>query len=149
MARQDALLRLHRRLVEQRDELKRKLQSELEVVGEHCGPGDLADQSTVDNDQDVGSQLAALESRELIRIEKALEALKKGTYGTCEHCEKPIPITRLKALPHTSSCVRCQKNQELTGPSGVDEMHWESAWEHEARERDFEITVHDVKFENN
>lgn len=147
MARKDALIRLQKRLVEQRNELKRKLAYQMEVVGEQCGPGDLGDQSLVDIDQELGSQLAALESRELIRVEKAIEAIRNGTYGTCEYCEKSIPVARLKALPHTSCCISCQREQELSGKSEVNEDNWESAWDYQAREHDRELTVKDVKMD--
>lgn len=147
MARKDALLKLHKRLTEQREALKLKLAHQMEVVGEQCGPGDAGDQSLVDTDQELGSQLAALESRELIRIEKALRAMRNGTYGQCEYCEKPIPIARLKALPHSSCCVQCQREQELMGRPEQQEDHWESTWEHHARENDFELTVRDVKID--
>ncbi|QDT32358.1 TraR/DksA family transcriptional regulator [Thalassoglobus polymorphus] len=147
MARKDALLKLHHRLTEQRDELRRKLTHQMESVGEQRGPGDLGDQSTIDADQELGSQLAALESRELSRIENALEAIRSGTYGKCEHCEKPIPITRLKALPHTSCCIQCQREYEMVGGSEKEVDNWESAWEHLARENDRELTVRDVKMD--
>ncbi len=147
MARKDALLKLHRRLTEQREELKRKLAHQMEVVGEQCGPGDLGDQSTVDIDQELGSQLAALESRELLRIEKALEAIRTGTYGQCEYCEKAIPVARLKALPHTSCCIQCQRENEMSGAIEKTEDNWESAWEHQARMNDRELTVRDVKMD--
>lgn len=145
MARKDALLRLHRRLMEQREELKKKLASQMELVGEQCGPGDIADQSQIDIEQDLGSQLASLESRELQRIEKALAALKAGTYGTCEYCEVSIPIARLQALPHTTNCVKCQRLHEVQVKSENSLDRWESAWEHQARQNDMELTVNDVK----
>lgn len=148
MARKDALLRLQKSLLRQRDELKKKLAVQMEVVGEQCGPGDVADQSLVDIDQELGSQLAALESRELIRVEKAIEALKNGTYGTCEYCEKQIPMTRLKALPHTSCCVTCQREHEDAGTRSESHDNWESAWRHQAIESDRELTVRDVKMES-
>ena len=147
MARKDALLKLHQRLTEQRDELKKNLTHQMNLVGEQCGPGDVADQSIVDTDQELGSQLAALESRELIRIEKALEAIRQGTYGQCEYCGKKIPITRLKALPHTSCCIGCQREHELSDTPDEVENHWESTWEFQARQKDRELTVHDVKID--
>lgn len=147
MARKDALLRLQKRLTEQRDELKRKLSHQMEIVGEQCGPGDLGDLSLVDVDQELGSQLAALESRELARVEKALEAIRQGTYGRCEFCEKAIPIARLKALPNSSCCVNCQRESELNGRPEKSEDNWESAWEHQARQDDLELTVRDVKMD--
>ncbi|TAK04557.1 hypothetical protein EPO44_06580 [bacterium] len=31
---------------------------------------------------------------------------------TCSVCSKPIPLTRLQALPSATRCVRCQENSE-------------------------------------
>lgn len=48
-------------------------------------------------------------------VVKALEAIAKGTYGTCKYCGKDIDLKRLEARPHSSSCVSCKKllTQEL------------------------------------
>jgi RNA polymerase-binding transcription factor DksA len=45
-----------------------------------------------------------LESRKR-EIDKALERMKKGSYGTCEACKQPIPFDRLEANPAASKCV--------------------------------------------
>jgi RNA polymerase-binding protein DksA len=41
-------------------------------------------------------------------VKSALERIKKGTYGTCKYCGKPIPEKRLIARPTASSCVACK-----------------------------------------
>ncbi len=48
-------------------------------------------------------------------IEKSLERLKKGDYGICKYCKKPIEEKRLLARPTSSACVECKKTiiQEL------------------------------------
>lgn len=45
----------------------------------------------------------------LAAINKALERIKKGSYGACTQCEKSIPVARLQAMPETESCMKCQK----------------------------------------
>lgn len=45
---------------------------------------------------------------ELRKINKALEKIKKGNYGTCENCKKPIPQERLKVYPQAKHCIKCQ-----------------------------------------
>lgn len=52
---------------------------------------------------------------ELRDVRKALESMKKGTYGVCKYCKKTIDIKRLEARPESSSCVSCKKTltQEL------------------------------------
>jgi len=43
-------------------------------------------------------------------VEKALERIKKGTYGTCKYCNKEIDEKRLRARPASSSCIECKKS---------------------------------------
>lgn len=42
-------------------------------------------------------------------INVGLERLKKGTYGICKYCKKPIEQKRLLARPTSSACVECKK----------------------------------------
>lgn len=41
-------------------------------------------------------------------INLALEKIRKGNYGICEKCKKPIPLERLKAFPEARYCKKCQ-----------------------------------------
>jgi len=43
-------------------------------------------------------------------VEKALERIGKGTYGTCKYCNKEIDEKRLRARPSSSSCIECKKS---------------------------------------
>ena len=43
----------------------------------------------------------------LAQVRQAIQAVEDGTYGTCRVCRRPIPVARLRALPHTSLCVTC------------------------------------------
>jgi len=45
---------------------------------------------------------------ELRKIDKSLEKIKKGKYGICEKCKKPISKERLKAYPQAEYCKKCQ-----------------------------------------
>ncbi len=40
-------------------------------------------------------------------VDRALERLSAGTYGTCETCGDPIPPERLEAIPWAATCVSC------------------------------------------
>jgi DnaK suppressor protein len=44
----------------------------------------------------------------LSEIDAALQRLKDGSYGMCEHCGEPIPWERLDALPVGRLCTPCQ-----------------------------------------
>lgn len=118
MARQDALLRLHQSLVERRDELRKRLGGDYLLdlsarTGESLG--DAADMAFETGSEEVNSQLAQLESRELVQVEQAIMKLKRGTYGACEGCSKRIPIARLNALPFSTMCIECQREMETYG----------------------------------
>jgi len=116
MARQDALLRLHKALLLRRGELRKKLTEGL-GVDEFGGDasGDEADAAFETGSDEMNSQLAALESRELNQIERALRRLKEGSYGKCEVCAGKIPVGRLNILPYTTVCIKCQRELEQTG----------------------------------
>ncbi|MEK7546377.1 MAG: TraR/DksA C4-type zinc finger protein [Patescibacteria group bacterium] len=42
-------------------------------------------------------------------VNKALERLSDGTYGTCKYCGKPIDEKRLMARATSTSCIDCKK----------------------------------------
>jgi len=147
MARKDALILLHERLIAKRDSLRKKLAEELNLSlpSHESGGGDVGDAANDGAQNELNSQLAALESRELHQVERAIELIRRGRYGLCEVCESSIPITRLKALPFTPLCVDCQRLQEENGANGFDfDANWESAYEHEGRLNDKELTLGDL-----
>lgn len=41
-------------------------------------------------------------------INKALERIQKGTYGTCRYCGNPIAAGRLLARPTAGACIKCK-----------------------------------------
>ncbi|MFO0863817.1 MAG: TraR/DksA C4-type zinc finger protein [Gemmataceae bacterium] len=115
MARKDALLRLQETLTTRRDELRRRLGYELTDLRASDLTGDAADQAFEAGSDEINSQIAELESRELAQIERALGKLRQGSYGVCEGCQKKIPIARLDALPFSITCVDCQREMEANG----------------------------------
>jgi DnaK suppressor protein len=105
----------------------------------------VGDVAAEDAENEINSQLAALEARELYKIEKAIEAIREGRYGKCELCDRSIPITRLRALPYTNSCVECQRQQEQSGREFSNgRADWESAFEFQSRQSDRELTLSDI-----
>jgi RNA polymerase-binding protein DksA len=48
----------------------------------------------------------------LEEINQALHRFEEGTYGTCEHCGKPISEKRLRAMPGATHCIDCQAKLE-------------------------------------
>jgi RNA polymerase-binding transcription factor DksA len=50
--------------------------------------------------------------RKLESIDYAIRLAQRGAYGICEMCGKRIDPARLRALPHTTLCVRCKADLE-------------------------------------
>jgi RNA polymerase-binding transcription factor len=57
------------------------------------------------NDVGVANDLHAIEER----LERAIEKLAEGSYGTCDECGAPIPPGRLEARPESVLCVECAR----------------------------------------
>src|SRR5436305_14387875 len=115
MARRDALLRLHKTLMTRATALRRVLAGELEDLRNSKARdtiGDTADAAFDSGNEEVASQLAELEARELRQIERAIARMKQGNYGLCEFCQVKIPVARLNALPYSTTCVNCQREME-------------------------------------
>lgn len=150
MARQDALLKLHGQLVAQRDELRKLLGVEMiSAAAPEAGIGDAYDNASDDADREVTTQLAALESRELAKVERAIQALRDGRYGECEGCLKKIPVARLNVLPYTTLCIHCQRKwEEGSHDRAGATPDWEAAYHFQARMVDPELTLADISIDD-
>jgi DnaK suppressor protein len=107
MKRNDVVMRLRRNLLLRRDALRRLLDGELALLGGHQDDDETAK-------DDVVSQFAESESREIQAIESALERMRDGRYDTCEECGGKIPLARLQALPVAELCIFCQREREAS-----------------------------------
>lgn len=76
-------------------------------------PLHLADLGSDNYEQDFTLGLIESEEEEMRQIDEALDRIDDGTFGICEGCENPIPIERIKALPHSRMCIKCQEEFEL------------------------------------
>lgn len=56
---------------------------------------------------EVLEDLGAAGLREIGAIDKALERIEAGTYGTCQRCGEDISPERLDAVPTTGVCRNC------------------------------------------
>ena len=56
--------------------------------------------------------LAQTLERKLASIERAIELVRKGTYGRCENCGNRIDPARLEILPQATLCLKCQREYE-------------------------------------
>jgi DnaK suppressor protein len=126
MGRKEAILKLRQVLLRRRDALRRALAGDLNSLAElrEQSTGDVIDAALDSAQDEISSQLAEVESRELALIENALERMRSGTYGLCEVTGKPIPLARLQALPYATMCIEAQREVEKRGLEAAKEVDW-------------------------
>jgi DnaK suppressor protein len=113
-ARKDFLKSAAETLLEMKKQLHREMQ--VRVKGETEGVKDEGrdtyDLASDERDREINFILNDREREKLHAIDEALERIKEKTYGICESCEGEIQLGRLKVLPFTRLCVRCQEENE-------------------------------------
>ena len=117
---------LKKRLLARRSRLLRGLHSQLGALRqtEQRRVADTAETAS-DATLDIESlQVAEIEVEELKKIEGAIRRIDAGTFDVCEECGGGIDRERLRALPHATLCVRCQKGLERDGVLTSQEEHW-------------------------
>ena len=151
MARRDALLRLHKTLLTRRAAMRRALAGELADLRKFkADTGDSADVAFDSGSEEISTQLAELEARELSQIERALARMKQGSYGVCELCQGKIPVSRLNALPYSTTCIECQREMETYpgwagGGRGGD---WEKVFDARAPiEEEREVNISEIELD--
>ena len=95
------------------EEMKRQLMKEMQgrVKEETEGVKDEG-RDTYDLAREINFILNDREREKLVAIDDALQRIADKTYGICESCEGEIQLGRLKILPFTRLCVRCQEENE-------------------------------------
>jgi DnaK suppressor protein len=153
MARKDSLLRLHSRLVTRRDALRKALTGDLDAYREFAAlnvVGDSVDAAVDTANDEISSQIVEIESRELGQIEHALQRIVEGVYGRCEFCGEKIAEARLNALPYTSSCIDCQRENERHGQAlgrNVEDQRWAKIYDKPLSDSDGEADIKLSDFE--
>jgi len=145
MARKEAVSQLRQILIRRRDALRKALAGDLSSLKElrQQTSGDMMDAAMDTAQDEISSQLAEVESRELAHIDTALERMRHGDYGTCDGCGHGIPLARLQALPYATMCINCQREAEKNGDvisSGAKQM-FDFGIDSEASSGDVEIDV--------
>lgn len=107
--------RLRRCLLEEETNLRQQIynlslhsQEAAVTTGNH-----MAEDATAAFDQAAAVSLWRGHQAALAEVERALARIKAGTYGICERCRSPIDFARLKAIPHATLCMTCQRVVEL------------------------------------
>lgn len=145
MPRKDGILKLRQVLIKRRDALRKALAGDLSSLKELCKQtsGDVVDAALDSAQDEINSQLAEVESRELANIDRALETMRRGTYGVCEVCEEKIPMARLSALPYATLCIKCQREAELGLLDGEGQNDWGRIAD--STYADVEYTIDDIE----
>ncbi|HKY09738.1 MAG TPA: TraR/DksA C4-type zinc finger protein [Candidatus Binatia bacterium] len=100
------------------EEMKRAASKEVQgrVKGETEGVKDEGrdtyDLASDERDREINFILNDREREKLLAIDEALQRIADKTYGICESCEGEIQLGRLKILPFTRLCVKCQEENE-------------------------------------
>ena len=147
MARKDAILKMREILILRRDALRKALAGDLSLLKQlrEKTAGDVVDIALDCAQDEINSQLAEVESRELASIENALERMRAGQYGLCETCNERIPVARLDALPYATLCIECQREMEKYSNSGSSDADWgrvaDSGGDNEVSINDLEMDV--------
>ena len=131
MARSNALQQITKTLAARRAVLIRRLGTELDGLGAKtptAASGDVADAAFDQQGEEMSSQLAQVEAKELAQIDLALKRIKQGQYGQCDACSGKILVARLNALPYSTLCVKCQREAEKDSSFLEDRLaaNWEA-----------------------
>lgn len=147
MNRKDAILNLRQVLIKRRDALRKALAGDLSLLKELKAQtsGDMIDAALDSVQDEISSQLAEVESRELSRIEVALERMRTGQYGICEGCGTNIPMARLSALPYATSCIKCQREAEREGAAHGGDVDWSRLLD--SGSHDAELSINDIELD--
>jgi DnaK suppressor protein len=97
----DALLRRRHELIEAQEAHDREMNDE----AERDSPTEEEEAAAHQHAQFVSARVREGFHREVMEIDAALRRMDAGAYGTCEECEEPIAIERLKVLPYTRLCA--------------------------------------------
>lgn len=147
MTRKEAIRNMHQVLIKRRDALRKALAGDLSLLKElnAQASGDVVDAALDSVQDEISSQLAEVESRELARIEVALERMREGQYGICEGCGTNIPLARLNALPYATLCIKCQREAEREGGGGSTNVDWSRLLDVHGSDND--VSINDLELD--
>lgn len=86
--------------------------AEMALAGVVDSGDDVADLGTKAFNREQEFALAVSIRNRMDQVERALERLDAGHYGTCEGCGGEIPVARLAAFPSVTLCVACKSRRE-------------------------------------
>ena len=72
----------------------------------------MADMAADTYDRELSMNIVSSEQELLYQIDDALKRLDDGSFGLCQQCNESITMSRLKAVPYASLCIKCQRAKE-------------------------------------
>ncbi|MDR2399037.1 MAG: TraR/DksA family transcriptional regulator [Endomicrobium sp.] len=104
---------IKRLLIEKTAELLNKTtNAQRNIDSDDTNVGDEIDIARQNSDKEIFFEITSSDKITLSAVNDALAKIEKGIYGTCECCGKAIPLERLKAIPWTRYCIKCQEEAE-------------------------------------
>lgn len=139
MSRKNDVLKIRQILIKRRNALREALAGDLSLLRELNAQtsGDPPDSSEISDE--ISSQLAEVETRELTLVEHALERMREGMFGVCEACGAHISMARLNALPYAIYCIKCQREAERKSASSIAQFNWSQLLESPSEDADLSI----------
>jgi RNA polymerase-binding protein DksA len=112
------------RLMQMLVDLRKDIDHEVRVGSERdlAHINDTSDMASDSAEGDLALRIAESETVEAGEIERAIEKIDNGTYGSCEVCNKPINAERLQFLPFATLCIKCQELAEIRKREEGDEL---------------------------
>src|SRR5258705_10821276 len=112
--RKDFLKQASEMLLDMKKQLMKEMQGRVkgETEGVKDEGRDTYDLASDERDRQINFILNDREREKLHAIDEALQRIKEKTYGLCESCEGEIQLGRLKIMPFTRLCVKCQEENE-------------------------------------
>lgn len=99
------------RLEAQLAELKQRQDHIAQDLADPLNPDSSERAIEIEDDVSLEAQ-AALITREIASVERALKRIEKGTYGTCVRCGDDIAPKRLEARPEAALCIGCARREQ-------------------------------------
>lgn len=82
---------------------------------------DLVDWARAEQERELGLRIIERDATLRGELLLALEKIKEGTYGICDSCGEEIESERLEAIPITSLCIECKRQEEKARVKSIAE----------------------------
>lgn len=102
-------------LGEKKASITSRLQSYHSTMKDSIREADVTDLASNEEHRSISLAMMNRDREELKRIDAALERIKDGEYGYCEHTGEPIGLRRLLVNPTTKLSVESMRVEEAKG----------------------------------